>query len=196
MYRNEGTYPLEKAIEASQIAIADDDENGCSIEQHPSGAYTCLDHGVSADNDRMCWFVRDIPSIVLDTSLPILEEPTPENLDRLRDTPIGRALKAEALSDVANELQHSPVDSRYLTEKALGHLVRATDIDKHTPVKEDGLPWECVFGECDHDMDEDCPPVEITLCKECYRVARQVDPYYGEEGTGEVAWPCQVVRDC
>ena len=84
------------AVEAARRALANDDENGCMIEQHEgNGMWTCLAHGVSADGPDMCWYVRDMPPIVLNAAR---EHYT---ADDLRDTPAGRELMAEALEDEA-----------------------------------------------------------------------------------------------
>ena len=84
------------AIEAARRALANDETNGCMIEQHEgNGMWTCLAHGVSADGPDMCWYVRDMPPIALNAALPDLDAATPENLARLRNTPVGRALMAE-----------------------------------------------------------------------------------------------------
>ena len=79
------------AVEAARKALASDDENGCMIEQHEvNGMWTCLAHGMSADGPDMCWYVRDMPPIVLEVAS---EHYT---ADDLRDTPAGRELMAEA----------------------------------------------------------------------------------------------------
>ena len=84
------------AVEAARKALAADDENGCMIEQHEgNGMWTCLAHGMSADGPGMCWYVRDMPPIVLEAAR---EHYT---ADDLRDTPAGQALMAEALEDEA-----------------------------------------------------------------------------------------------
>ena len=84
------------AVEAARRSLAADDENGCMIEQHEgNGMWTCLAHGVSADGPDMCWYVRDMPPIVLNAAR---EHYT---ADDLRDTPAGRELMAEALEDEA-----------------------------------------------------------------------------------------------
>ena len=84
------------AVEAARRALANDDENGCMIEQHEgNGMWTCLAHGMSADGPEMCWYVRDMPPIVLNAAR---EHYT---ADDLRDTPAGRALMAEALEEEA-----------------------------------------------------------------------------------------------
>ena len=78
------------AVEAARKALAADDENGCMIEQHEgNGMWTCLAHGMSADGPDMCWYVRDMPPIVLNAAR---EHYT---ADDLRDTPAGQALMAE-----------------------------------------------------------------------------------------------------
>ena len=78
------------AVEAARRALANDETNGCMIEQHEgNGMWTCFAHGVSADGPDMCWYVRDMPPIVLDAAR---EHYT---ADDLRDTPAGRALMAE-----------------------------------------------------------------------------------------------------
>lgn len=79
------------AIEAARRALANDETNGCMIEQHEgNGMWTCLAHGVSADGPDMCWYVRDMPPIALNAAR---EHYT---ADDLRDTPAGRDLMAEA----------------------------------------------------------------------------------------------------
>ena len=84
------------AVEAARRSLAADEENGCMIEQHEgNGMWTCLAHGVSADGPEMCWYVRDMPPIVLNAAR---EHYT---ADDLRDTPAGRELMAEALEDEA-----------------------------------------------------------------------------------------------
>ena len=81
------------AIEAARRALAADDENGCMIEQHEgNGMWTCFAHGVSADGPDMCWYVRDMPPIVLEAAS---EHYTANDL---RDTPAGRELMAETWS--------------------------------------------------------------------------------------------------
>ena len=79
------------AVEAARRALASDETNGCMIEQHEgNGMWTCFAHGVSADGPDMCWYVRDMPLVVLTAAIPHL------TADDLRDTPVGRALLAEA----------------------------------------------------------------------------------------------------
>lgn len=81
------------AVEAARRALAADDENGCMIEQHEgNGMWTCLAHGMSADGPDMCWYVRDMPPIVLEVAS---EHYT---ADDLRNTPAGRELMAETWS--------------------------------------------------------------------------------------------------
>ena len=82
------------AVEAARRALANDETNGCVIEQHEgNGMWTCFAHGVSADGPDMCWYVRDMPPIVLNAAS---EHYT---ADDLRGTPAGQALMAEALED-------------------------------------------------------------------------------------------------
>ena len=88
------------AVEAARRALANDETNGCMIEQHEgNGMWTCLAHGVSADGPEMCWYVRDMPPIVLNAAR---EHYT---ADDLRDTPAGQALMAEAKREVAYGLE-------------------------------------------------------------------------------------------
>ena len=48
------------AVEAARRALANDETNGCMIEQHEgNGMWTCLAHGMSADGPDMCWYVRE-----------------------------------------------------------------------------------------------------------------------------------------
>ena len=81
------------AVEAARRALANDETNGCMIEQHEgNGMWTCFAHGVSADGPDMCWYVRDMPPIVLEAAS---EHYT---ADDLRGTPAGQALMAETWS--------------------------------------------------------------------------------------------------
>ena len=88
------------AVESARRALAADDENGCMIEQHEgNGMWTCLAHGVSADGPEMCWYVRDMPPIVLNSAR---EHYT---ADDLRDTPAGQALMAEGWETALTQLE-------------------------------------------------------------------------------------------
>ena len=81
------------AVDAARRALAADDENGCMIEQHEgNGMWTCLAHGVSADGPDMCWYVRDMPPIVLNAAR---EHYT---ADDLRATRAGQALIREGIA--------------------------------------------------------------------------------------------------
>ena len=79
--------PNHPAIEAARRALANDETNGCTIEQHEgNGMWTCLAHGVSADGPDMCWYVRDMPTIALNAALPHLtadenEDPTVQTIE-------------------------------------------------------------------------------------------------------------------
>ena len=85
------------AVEAARRALAADDENGCMIEQHEgNGMWACLAHGVSADGPDMCWYVRDMPPIVLEAAS---EHYT---ADDLRGTPAGQALIREGIAAARN----------------------------------------------------------------------------------------------
>ena len=82
--------PNHPAVEAARRALANDDENGCMIEQHETnGMWTCLAHGMSANGPEMCWYVRDMPGIALNAAIPHL------TADDLRNTPAGKQLMAE-----------------------------------------------------------------------------------------------------
>ena len=84
-------YRNHPAVEAARRALANDETNGCMIEQHEgNGMWTCFAHGMSADGPDMCWYVRDMPPIALNAAR---EHYT---ADDLRDTPAGRDLMAEA----------------------------------------------------------------------------------------------------
>ena len=75
------------AVEAARRALASDETNGCMIEQHEgNGMWTCFAHGVSADGPDMCWYVRDMPLVVLTAALPHLtadesEDPTVQTIE-------------------------------------------------------------------------------------------------------------------
>jgi len=54
----------------------------------------------------------------------------------------------------------------------------------HSPVTEDVIPFDCIYGECEHDglSEFGCPPVSMVVCDRC-----EGDPY---DGIGTfVAWP-------
>ena len=88
------------AVDAARRALANDETNGCMIEQHEgNGMWTCLAHGVSADGPEMCWYVRDMPPIVLEAAR---EHYT---ADDLRDTPAGRELMAEGWETALTQLE-------------------------------------------------------------------------------------------
>lgn len=63
----------------------------------------------------------------------------------------------------------------------------------HQPVGEEVIPWDCAEGDCDHEDDEH-PLDTATLCGECYRLAVEVSPYYGESGCSAVLWPCPTFK--
>ena len=66
-------------------------------------------------------------------------------------------------------------------------------LELHRPVGEEVIPWDCAEGDCDHEDDEH-PLDTVTLCGECYRLAVEVSPYYGENGCSAVLWPCPTVK--
>ena len=110
------------AVEAARRALAADDENGCMIEQHEgNGMWTCLAHGVSADGPEMCWYVRDMPHIVLNAAR---EHYT---ADDLRDTPAGRELMAETWREGA--MDHAAATSRMTpeTRRIINELMKAAN---------------------------------------------------------------------
>ena len=110
------------AVEAARRALANDETNGCMIEQHEgNGMWTCLAHGVSADGPDMCWYVRDMPPIVLNAAR---EHYT---ADDLRDTPAGRELMAEAWQEGA--MDHAAATSRMTpeTRRIINELMKAAN---------------------------------------------------------------------
>lgn len=66
-------------------------------------------------------------------------------------------------------------------------------LELHQPVGEEVIPWDCAEGDCDHEDDEH-PLDTATLCGECYRLAVEVSPYYGENGCSAILWPCPTVK--
>ena len=109
------------AVEAARRSLAADDENGCMIEQHEgNGMWTCLAHGVSADGPDMCWYVRDMPPIVLTAAR---EHYT---ADDLRDTPAGQALMAEAKREVAYGLECLATGHDWTGNEEAARCCRAT----------------------------------------------------------------------
>ena len=110
------------AVEAARRALANDETNGCMIEQHEgNGMWTCLAHGVSADGPEMCWYVRDMPPIVLNAAR---EHYT---ADDLRDTPAGRELMAETWQEGA--MDHAAATSRMTpeTRHIINELMKAAN---------------------------------------------------------------------
>lgn len=110
------------AVEAARRALAADDENGCMIEQHEgNGMWTCFAHGMSADGPEMCWYVRDMPPIVLTAAR---EHYT---ADDLRDTPAGRELMAETWREGA--MDHAAATSRMTpeTRRIINELMKAAN---------------------------------------------------------------------
>ena len=104
------------AAEAARRALANDETNGCMIEQHEgNGMWTCLAHGVSADGPDMCWYVRDMPVIALTAALPNLTS------NDLRDTPAGRELMAEGWEAACRKVIHmawaDSSDAEYLADE-------------------------------------------------------------------------------
>ena len=110
------------AVEAARRALANDETNGCMIEQHEgNGMWTCFAHGVSADGPDMCWYVRDMPPIVLEAAR---EHYT---TDDLRDTPAGRELMAETWREGA--MDHAAATSRMTpeTRRIINELMKAAN---------------------------------------------------------------------
>ena len=66
--------------------------------------------------------------------------------------------------------------------------------DLHSPSDEQVIMGDCAAEECDHQEIEDCPTEPFTVCAECYRAAIELNPYYGEQGVDDVAWPCPTIR--
>jgi hypothetical protein len=53
---------------------------------------------------------------------------------------------------------------------------------EHTKVTEEVVSWECLYGECDHDVD--CPTTTVEACAGCTRPGNFEDSEY----TGVVLW--------
>jgi len=64
-------------------------------------------------------------------------------------------------------------------------------LDLHAPEALEVLASDCATEECDH-WDE-CPTETFMVCRECYRVADETEPYFGERNVGPVAHPCPTV---
>ncbi|MCT1430588.1 ead/Ea22-like family protein [Brachybacterium muris] len=64
----------------------------------------------------------------------------------------------------------------------------------HSPSDEQVIMGDCAAEECDHQEIEDCPTEPFTVCAECYRAAIELNPYYGEQGVDDVAWPCPTIH--
>ena len=58
----------------------------------------------------------------------------------------------------------------------------------HRPVEADGLPEDCLEGECEHNPDGECPEVTVTVCADC---DGQREALGGEM---LVIWPCATIK--
>lgn len=68
---------------------------------------------------------------------------------------------------------------------------RADVIELHRPRDEEAITGDCVEESCAH---ETCPTQTFPVCAECWRVAEESDPYFGERGIAPVLWPCETAR--
>lgn len=57
----------------------------------------------------------------------------------------------------------------------------------HRCEREEVLPWACYNGDCDHE--DECPLVECDSCRECSRIALDVN-----DEAGVVVWPCRTIK--
>ena len=58
----------------------------------------------------------------------------------------------------------------------------------HKPRDEQAISGDCAAEECEHE--DECPTIAFAVCAECYRVAEESDPYFGERGLSSVEHPC------
>ena len=124
------------AVEAARRALANDETNGCMIEQHEgNGMWTCLAHGVSADGPDMCWYVRDMPSIALNAAR---EHYT---ADDLRDTPADVPDMAAALRAVLEIHQDGGESQGYLDDGSYGDMPHCCT--ECGSLGEYGVPYPC-----------------------------------------------------
>ena len=105
----------------------------------------------------------------------------------------GNALVASWCDD--DEFNSADVEFIAAARTTVPALVDALEavLELHRPVGEEVIPWDCAEGDCDHEDDEH-PLDTVTLCGECYRLAVEVSPYYGENGCSTVLWPCPTVK--
>lgn len=52
--------------------------------------------------------------------------------------------------------------------------------------------YDCCNEDCDHECE--CPTEAIEVCAECHRIAGESYPYFGEDGLGNVIYPCPTIR--
>ncbi|GGD33207.1 hypothetical protein GCM10010915_12000 [Microbacterium faecale] len=64
-------------------------------------------------------------------------------------------------------------------------------IDLHCPDDTQAITGDCAEERCDH---ETCPTQTFQVCAECWRLAEESDPYFGERGIAPVLWPCETAR--
>ena len=62
----------------------------------------------------------------------------------------------------------------------------------HKPREEQVVTGDCAAEDCEHEGE--CPTVAFAVCAECYRVAADAYPYFGERGISSVEYPCPTVR--
>ncbi|RII41908.1 hypothetical protein DWB68_10300 [Galactobacter valiniphilus] len=52
--------------------------------------------------------------------------------------------------------------------------------------------YDCCIEDCDHEGE--CPTEPIEVCAECNRIAKESYRYFGENGLGNVLYPCPTIR--
>lgn len=55
----------------------------------------------------------------------------------------------------------------------------------HKAITEEVVPVDCLYGECEHDDADDCPPSQMLVCDTCR------EPWEGDADYELfVGWPC------
>lgn len=62
----------------------------------------------------------------------------------------------------------------------------------HCPDEQEALDWDCGNGVCCGHEDE-CPTHPVLICRECERVAADVDEWFAETSVGPALFPCPTV---
>lgn len=105
-------------------------------------------------------------------------------LARTRKHPLGIESWLMALDDEGTRL------TSLLAEKD-ATIQRVRDL--HRPRDEQCITGaECLREVCEHE--NECPTEPVPTCVACRELAEIGNPYYGEDGIAEIAYPCETIR--